>query len=55
MNYRDRPLWTRKADTQEGNEVLAEARQLSRDPENQNLSDGELIRLAYWGVSGEAA
>lgn len=45
-----RHLWTRQAETVEGNRVLNEARDLAR--KYPNLSDGELIRLAYWGVSG---
>lgn len=49
---RSRPLWRRVADTDEGNLILAEARHLSRDPRYAHLSDAELIRLAYWGASG---
>lgn len=51
---RDRPLWHRQADTAEGHEILAEARRLSLQPEHEGLTDGQLIRLAYWGATGDA-
>ena len=54
MKARDRPLWRRRAMTSEGNAVLREARRLSRVPEYADLTDGQLIRLAYWGASGAA-
>lgn len=44
-----RPLWRRRAETPEGNATLCEARRLSLLPEYANLTDGQLIRLAYWG------
>lgn len=50
--YKKRPLWTRTADTKEGNEILHQARLYSKMEKYKHLSDGELIRLAYWGVSG---
>ena len=53
MKLKDRPLARRRAETAEGEAVLAEARLLARLPEYMYLTDGELIRLAYWGVSGE--
>lgn len=52
MEAKSRPLWTRKAETPEGNEILQEARYLSMDSKFSHLSDAELIRLAYWGSSG---
>ena len=52
MKPQDRPLYRRRADTKEGNCVLDEARLLSRLPEYADLTDAELIRLAYWGMSG---
>ena len=52
MKAKERPLWRRRALTFEGNEILHEARKLSKLPEYEGLSDGELIRLAYWGASG---
>lgn len=55
MRPQDRPLWRRKADTKEGGDALDTARSLSRLPEYTDLTDGELIRLAYWGVSGDAS
>lgn len=51
MRPQDRPLWARTADTAEGRKVLDEARALSF--EHPQLTDGQLIRLAYWGVPGE--
>lgn len=54
INPRKRHLWTRSAETRDGNAILNEARQLSKMSEYNHLSDGELIRLAYWGVSGES-
>lgn len=48
-----RPLLTRTADTREGNEVLCKARLFSWMPRYAHLTDGELIRLAYWGASGD--
>lgn len=51
MRPQDRPLWTRKAETSEGYAVLHAAKMLAfKHPE---MSDGELIRLAYWGASGK--
>jgi len=49
----DRPLWKRTAETVEGEAILAEARRLSCDRQYMHLSDSELIRLAYFGASGE--
>lgn len=49
-----RALWNRRAETREGNEILSEARQLATLPENQHLTDAQLIRLAYWGATGRA-
>lgn len=47
-----RPLFTRSADTPDGRRTLAEANRLEwLYPE---LSDAELIRLAYWGASGSS-
>jgi hypothetical protein len=48
-----RALWGRKAETPEGDRILREARRLACTREYCMLSDGELIRLAYWGASGE--
>ena len=42
----------RRTETDEGARILAEARKLKRLPEYAHLSDGELIRLAYWGATG---
>lgn len=55
MRPQDRALWTRNAETREGQRILADARILSQNPQYADLSDTELIRLAYWGVSGERA
>jgi hypothetical protein len=52
---RSRPLWWRVADTADGNRTLAEARRLALHPEYADLTDGQLIRLAYWGAAGESA
>lgn len=54
MKARERPLWHRRAATREGNTILREARRLSLLPEYADLTDGQLIRLAYWGASGAA-
>jgi hypothetical protein len=54
IKARARPLWQRRAMTTEGNMILREARRLSLSPEYADLTDGQLIRLAYWGASGEA-
>lgn len=51
---RQRPLWRRRAETLEGNKTLETARYLACMEEYRHLSDGELIRLAYWGVNGHA-
>jgi len=48
-----RHLWVRTAETREGREILDKARDLSLRPENAHLTDGQLIRLAYWGAAGE--
>lgn len=53
MKAKKRPLWRRRADTREGAEVLQKARALSLDLRNEHLTDGQLIRLAYWGATGE--
>lgn len=53
MNPKMRPLWRRRAETAEGEVTLWRARQLSKMPAYAHLSDAELIRLAYWGASGE--
>lgn len=53
LRPQDRPLWRRMADTKEGHEILSEARRLSRLPEYADLTDGQLIRLAYWGATGD--
>lgn len=45
-----RPLWRREA-TGEGDAIVFRARLLSF--RYWHLSDGELIRLAYWGASGD--
>lgn len=52
-DYMKRPLWKRTADTKEGNMILHQARMFSMMEIYKNLTDGELIRLAYWGHSGE--
>lgn len=52
MRAKDRPLWRRVADTKEGNATLHEARLLSQLSEYADMTDGQLIRLAYWGASG---
>lgn len=45
-------LARRTADTPEGQRILNEARELSKAyPE---LTEGQLIRLAYWGTPGDA-
>lgn len=51
---RQRHLWSRRADTIEGNRILEEVRRLSCLKQNEHLTDGQLIRLAYWGVPGDA-
>lgn len=43
-------LFVRRADTKEGNDILREAYLLAH--EYPDLSEGECIRLAYWGASG---
>jgi hypothetical protein len=53
IDPRSRPLQRRRADTCEGRRVILEARWLARQPQYSHLSDGELLRLAYWGNSGE--
>ncbi len=53
MHPRDRPLWKRRAETPEGKEVLDKARRLAWHPDCWDLDDGQLIRLAYWGASGD--
>lgn len=37
-----------------GRPILADAFFLGMMPRNWKLTDGQLIRLAYWGFSGEA-
>lgn len=51
MKHTARVLYRRIAETTEGNKTLDIARALARLPENETLSDAELIRLAYWGQS----
>jgi hypothetical protein len=51
--YKSRPLRRRRAQTVHGTRVLVEARALAKMPEYMHLSDAELIRLAYWGSSGD--
>jgi hypothetical protein len=46
-------LLRRRAETPEGNQIIWEAFVLSLLPKYSHLSEGELLRLAYWGVSGE--
>jgi hypothetical protein len=53
INPRQRPLERLRAETPEGTRVILEARMLARRPQYAHLSDGELLRLAYWGASGE--
>lgn len=45
-------LFFRRTETKEGGAIVAEAMALSSLPQYRHLSDAELIRLAYWGVSG---
>lgn len=52
MEPTKRPLWTRTAETADGKATLEDARRLSMDPQYYDLSDAELIRLAYYGASG---
>lgn len=47
-----RPLWRRSADSLEGIRIIIDARWFAVDPRYCHMSDGELIRLAYWGASG---
>lgn len=47
-----RPLFWRSATTPDGWRTLSEANRL--EWAYPDLSDAELIRLAYWGASGEA-
>lgn len=46
-------LFWRRAETAEGAQTVREAYKLSRMVEYAHLSEGELLRLAYWGASGE--
>ena len=48
-----RYLWRRRAGTPEGTAILWRARWLSMFPQYADLTDGQLIRLAYWGATGE--
>ena len=48
----DRPLWRRAAETEAGEVILDRARKLSFRLENRDLTDAQLIRLAYWGTPG---
>lgn len=47
-------LFWRRAETPEGNRTVWAAFWLSLLKEYAHLSEGELLRLAYWGASGEA-
>jgi hypothetical protein len=51
---RRRRLWTMTAVTPDGHATLAAARRLACNPTYRKLSDGELLRLAYWGATGVA-
>lgn len=54
MNSVSKRLSRRRAETLEGDQTILEAFRLSLRPEYAHLSEGELLRLAYWGASGEA-
>lgn len=46
-------LFWRRTETKEGGRIVSDAWALSCLPQYRHLSDAELIRLAYWGASGE--